>query len=86
MYQSREGEEGDFGSDVGISSHEGKMLTVLVSDLGLCDLNFNNRWLRVEKLAEEKDLARFFSSRGRDCRERHDVTEGIPNAPIEMGI
>ena len=62
VYQNREGEEGDFGSDVGISSHEGKMLTVPVSDLGLCDLNFNNRWLRVEKLAEEKDLARFFPS------------------------
>ena len=54
--------------------------------LGLCDRNFNSSSLRVERLAEEKDLARFFSSCGRDCREGHDVTAGIPNVPIEIGI
>ena len=63
MYQSREGEEGGLGSDAGISSREGKRFTASISfTLGLCDLSFNSSWLRVERLAEEKDLARFFPS------------------------
>ena len=63
MYQSREGEEGGLGSDAGISSCEGKRLTASISfTLGLCDRNTNSSWLRVDRLAEEKDLTRFFPS------------------------
>ena len=62
LCQSGVGEE-DFCSNVGISSHEGKRFTAPISFTpGVCDLSFNSSLLSAERLAEEKDLARFFSS------------------------
>ena len=63
VHQSREGEKGDLSSDVDISSRERNTFPAPISfTLGLLDLSFNNSWLRAERYAEEKDLARFFSS------------------------
>ena len=63
MHQSREGEEGSLGSDADISSHKGNRFTASIAfTFGLCGRNTNSSWLRAERLAEEKDLARFFPS------------------------
>ena len=65
VYQSREGEEGDLGSDAGISSHKGYRFTASISfTLGLCDRIYNNFWSKVERLVGEKDLTRFLPTLG----------------------